>query len=844
MAEFAPLFPLETQFQAKDGRNNTAGFLKVFLAATDTPADTYSDYTGTRNPEIITLDNNGRAVVICDKDRGYRLEVYDANGALLWTEEPVFCTGSGGGATITNIVSTNGSVTVDKSTVGGTVTYDLGIAPSDSPEFLEWSTGFRGNMTYGSDKIPNYSAGTMSFDQYGVMVYKDRFYHITNKFFIKPLGTGVNYETFEVALMLRDPADGSAQSVEIRKWDIDTSLTDEVQVEMSFDLTPSHDGELYWKFYNSLPKFQSTDAWIQIHRVYSGINAVPDTCATKQWVSSNYIPQSASSNYQQKTGMSAYVPYSAIDGDGGAISGINGSAISGMLDTSTVIPFSALEYNASSEITGISGSAIGGQVDTSQFMPASAESSMVAYSALEYSGGQITGISGSSIGYGVDPSQFMPASASGDFYPMTGNPSGFLTAHQDISDKLDVSAFTSYSANLDSALGDEFDNIHSALDDKMNASASGDYYPMTGNPSGFITNDDISGKVDESALSSYMPYSSLEYSGSVITAIEGSAIGGGGVGGVVFDSSFSGDGTNESPIGLQTALKFGTGFKYVGINQVGAPSVSVSAGVGNYTSTLEGGSVVFKNNTQKVAYGTGIRYYSAASDINASLVVASSDFISYNDTRDIVSSNSSTWNAKQDALTFGYDSDSAISAINGSALAGGGGVVTSTASGEYYDYRTGQLGYYTGICSANESALIANFATISDYARFDPDRRELSSLVTKDYVDSSISGKADSSGMSSYMPYSSLGYSGSVITSIDGSAIGGQGGQGHEYSGIYPVNVDNTADEISVDSIPLCLESPLSSYMSGDSAVINIDLSNYQPSGAYIYESALGWAEV
>lgn len=807
MAEFAPLFPLETQFQAKDGRNNTAGFLKVFLAATDTPADTYSDYTGTRNPEIITLDNNGRAVVICDKDRGYRLEVYDANGALLWTEEPVFCTGGGGGATITDIVSTNGSVTVDKSTVGGTVTYDLGIAPSDSPEFLEWSTGFRGNMTYGSDKVPYYSAGSMSFDQYGVMVYKDRYYHITNKFFIKPRGTGINYETFEVALMLRDPSDSSATSVEIRKWDIDTSLTDEVQVEMSLDLTPSHDGELYWEFYDSLPKFQSTDAWIQIHRVYSGINAVPDTCATKQWVSSNYIPQSASSNYQQKSGMSAYVPYSAIQGDNSAISGINGSAISGMLDTSTVIPFSALEYNNSGEISGISGSAIGGQVDSSQFLP---------------------------------------ASASGDFYPMTGNPSGFLTAHQDISDKLDVSAFNDYSANLDSALGDEFDNIHSALDDKMDASASGDYYPMTGNPSGFITNDDISGKVDESDLSSYMPYSSLEYSGSVITAIDGSAIGGGGVGGVVFDSSFSGDGTNESPIGLQTALKFGTGFKYVGINQVGAPSVSVSAGVGNYTSMLEGGSVSFKNSTKKAAYGTDIRYYSAASDINASLVVASSDFISYNDTRDIVSSNSSTWNAKQDALTFGYDSDSAISAINGSALAGGGGgeVVTATASGEYYDYRPGWLGYYTGISGVNNSSLIANFANVADYARFDPDRRELSSLVTKDYVDSSISGKADSSSMSSYMPYSSLGYSGSVITSIDGSAIGGQGGQGHEYSGIYPVVVDNTADEISVDNIPLCLESPLSAYMSGDSAIINIDLSNYQPSGAYIYESALGWAEV
>lgn len=81
--QYAPLFSLETQFQSKDGSNNTAGWLKVYLAATDDPAETYSDYLGTRNPEKIVLDDNGRAVVICDKAKAYRLEVYDADGMLL-----------------------------------------------------------------------------------------------------------------------------------------------------------------------------------------------------------------------------------------------------------------------------------------------------------------------------------------------------------------------------------------------------------------------------------------------------------------------------------------------------------------------------------------------------------------------------------------------------------------------------------------------------------------------------------------------------------------------------------------------------------------------------------------
>ena len=48
------------------------------------------------------------------------------------------------------------------------------------------------------------------------------------------------------------------------------------------------------------------------------------------------------------------------------------------------------------------------------------------------------------------------SSVSGNYYPMTGNPSGFLTAHQDIS-------------NL------------------MPKSESANFYPMTGNPSGFLT---------------------------------------------------------------------------------------------------------------------------------------------------------------------------------------------------------------------------------------------------------------------------------------------------------------------------------------------------------------------
>lgn len=158
--QYAPLFALETQFQAKNGRNLTGGFLRVFYAATDDPAVTYSDYHLTRNPDRIVLDDNSRALVLCDKSKAYRLEVYDAEGMLLWTEEPVYCSGTGGGGvSITKVISTDGSISIDESVAGSTTTYDIGMAPRDSDEFLEWIKCSEEDC--GSTWYPVYQEGTM-----------------------------------------------------------------------------------------------------------------------------------------------------------------------------------------------------------------------------------------------------------------------------------------------------------------------------------------------------------------------------------------------------------------------------------------------------------------------------------------------------------------------------------------------------------------------------------------------------------------------------------------------------------------------------------------------------------
>lgn len=84
------------QFQDRNGVNNVAGFLRVYYEGTDDRATTYKDFNGTMNPADIPLDNNGRAVVIADSKKEYRVEVYSASGAMLWTQHPVFPQGGGG----------------------------------------------------------------------------------------------------------------------------------------------------------------------------------------------------------------------------------------------------------------------------------------------------------------------------------------------------------------------------------------------------------------------------------------------------------------------------------------------------------------------------------------------------------------------------------------------------------------------------------------------------------------------------------------------------------------------------------------------------------------------------
>ena len=503
--QYAPLFALETQFQTKDGRNNTGGWLKVFLAATDDPATTYSDYNGTRNPEKIVLDDDGRAVVICDKSKAYRLEVYSIDGTLLWTEDPVYCSGTGGGGVyITKVVSTDGSISIDKNVAGSTTTYDIGVAPIDSDEFLEWIKCSEKDC--GATWYPVFNDGSMETEAgKGIKLHGGHLYHFTNSFTVDPDGTGVNYDTFRVSMYCGDV------EVDMREFDIDSSLNDPVLCEFSRDVVPSKDTHVYFKL--TIPSTCKVSGEVQCHRIYSGINAVPDTCATKQWVSGSFQPLS---------GMSAYIPYVSIGNNSmGQVTGINGSAIAGGLDSASV---SSIASSVASAYTESAFSSLSSKADSSALSAYQPVSAMGAYATTAYVDGMVSGK--------LDTTAFN----SGDFYT-TSNESGFVgRAYVDssVSGKLDTSAFASASAGFQPT-GDYAFN--SSLSSYIPASASGALQPS----GDYAFNSAVSSKLDASAMTSWIPYSALGYSGTAISGIGGSSLagigGGGGTGDYVEKSS-------------------------------------------------------------------------------------------------------------------------------------------------------------------------------------------------------------------------------------------------------------------------------------------------------------------
>lgn len=688
--QYAPLFSLETQFQAKDGSNNTAGWLKVYLAATDDPAETYSDYLGTRNPEKIVLDDNGRAVVICDKAKAYRLEVYDADGMLLWTEEPVYCSGTGGGGiSVTEVVSTDGSIAVESSVAGSMRTYDISIAPDNAKDLLEWA---KCSNTVDSDGYvyPLYGEGTMQTQVgKGLEVFKDRYYHLTNKITVIPSANGINYETITVQVM-HDDNNGTIISLASHDFDIDNSVSDKVELEFSEDIIPEDDGFLLWRVTGRAP-FTYVGLDMQIHRIYSGINAVPGFVASKPWVEQNI---------------------------------------------SSKIDYSALEYNQQNLITGISGSAIASNaVDPNEYIPWSASGT------FQPSGDYLTATASSLFQPSGD---YLSASESSNYYPMTGNPSGFITDEECQSSYLALSSFSSYSSTVDNSITGISSVVSGVSSTYLEKTASGMFQPS----GDYVSSTD---------MSAYIPFSGLDMSAGKITGISGTSLSAGKV--------------------------------YTGVNPVYVDNTADQIGVYRKTLAVDesltayesGDSAVIGVNTASIlssyAKASSLEDYQLKSSMTA---YASVEYVDsgMSGKLDVTASSLFLTSLPADIATTG-DVASAVS-----------GLMDKSASGEFYP----MTGNPSGFLTAHQS---------------------LAGYATEQYVDSSVSGKLDTTA------YNSAQF---ILTSQSGMF---QPSGYYQPSGEYLSATESSNYYSTSNPSGFITGVDLSPYQ------LTADMSAYQPSGDY-----------
>lgn len=593
----AYLIDPQNQFMTKSGTINVAGTLRVYDAATDDAAVTYCDFNGTENEEAIVLDNNGRAIVIADSDKAYRLEVYDRYGTLMWTTTPIWCLAGGGGVmlNITELISSDGSISIYKTKVGSTTTFDIGIAPDNAKELLEWSKCYN-TVSADGYVYPLYSFGTMNiFTNEGLEVFKDRYYHLTNKITVVPSGNGIAYETITVQVMHYD-GQGTTVSLCTHEFDIDNSVSDKVELEFSEDIIPEDDGYLFWNVTGRAP-FNYVGLDMQVHRIYSGINAVPGSIASKPWVEQN---------------ISSKIDYSALEyNQQNLITGISGSAIaSNAVDPNDFIPWSASgTFQPSGSYLSSTDSALfqpsGEYVYESAFSSYSSviDNSITAISSV------VSGVSGTYIdktasGMFQESGNYVSASemsayakaSSLEDYQLKSDMSAYAY-ESSVSGKLDSSAFSAVSGTFLTAVPDEYatesyvdsavsgkldvtassqfltslpddlaytSDVASAVSGKLDASASSEFYPMTGNPSGFLTahqslsgyatveyvDSAVSGKLDATAydsaqflltsqsglfapsgnyvsstdMSAYIPFSGLDTTDGKITGISGTAL--------------------------------------------------------------------------------------------------------------------------------------------------------------------------------------------------------------------------------------------------------------------------------------------------------------------------------
>ena len=305
----------QLQYSDKSGALNVAGFLRVYLNGTDDRATTYKDFAGTLNTDDIVLDSNGRAVVIADTSKTYRLEVYTSDGDLQWTQYPLnTIVGGSGGANGFVVESTDGSIAVDRYDSGGVIHYDLSSNVEDSTELLEWIRCDGATKT--SDTYtPIYTDGTMEVGTKGIKVYADRYYHVTAHLRASKSTVQPYYDKVDVLFRLVD-GNNIETNVIRQSVIVDSSVGLVQDFEVSTDVMVDEDSELLLDILNTtVPGITWEVLNLEAHRVFSGAPVIPGGVQRTLIAGSNItIEHTAAGDVISSTGGGGGAEYTAGNG--------------------------------------------------------------------------------------------------------------------------------------------------------------------------------------------------------------------------------------------------------------------------------------------------------------------------------------------------------------------------------------------------------------------------------------------------------------------------------------------------------------------------------------------------
>lgn len=290
----------------------------------------------------------------------------------------------------------------------------------------------------------------------------------------------------------------------------------------------------------------------------------------------------------------------------------------------------------------------------------------------------------------------------------------------------------------------------------------------------------------DSAASSRIPWSALEYSGSTITAISGSAIGGQGGGG--------GDTSQCMPISGMTAYQTVSSISSwtADLSSISSKQDALTFGYsGEYISSINGSAIIDTQGggggvTPEDVSAIASSYADEKLDKTASSTFAPSGDYAY-------ASSLSSYLPGSASSNFAPTGDYALN----SSLSG---KLDNSASSTWYP-KTG-----------NPSGFLTAHQSLSGYT-------PKSAISSQSAIWNTVTGKvnvSDISGRSATWNTVSAKLDKSAFTAYTATA------GGHTYTGVSPIVVNNNTNLISLSATEIGLDSSLRSYTSGTSALIGM----------------------